>query len=355
MLEKREQSLAAPHGDDLFEEWRSCPDHPWSVFCQKCESTPRGFRLLVNWLKAHPIGRGSELPPNYHEFYDRTAVPAPIRSPITSRVVFPERDSTTRNRKVYSLEEIRSRLRTLASAMKGCGFSKRDILIVTTRLQAEAIPRFGEEIETDLDGLGPRSPEKRSRFFNDLLLAWCIRQADNEKAWRKSDFKKACLSSSLPRREILDLTYLPIESLTIIPDIRASLNETRKRLSSSLMSYRQRQARDKDSVIVDPDGKQEEAPPSEEWEQQWCSNFGLEKNSRMLSRQYLWSLVFIPLLTQLLVHVAGRKELNWKSDSPIVPDEVFKIASRLIHLRYPEHWPDKWQRVKNRYLYKRVR
>ena len=343
-----------PHGDDLFREWQACPDHHWNFFCRKCESTPRGLRLLVNWLRDQPIRRTLDLPPTYRKLYAKTIVPAPLRYPLTSQEVFPEYDLTAVNRNVYSHEETRSRLKTVASAMRSRGFSKRDVLTVTTRLEAEAMPRFTEKIEKDLDGVGLRSRKKRTRFFNHLVLAWCTRQANNECAWRKNDFKKACLSSKLPRRVILNLTYLPNKSLTIVPDIRASLKETRIRHSSSLRAYRQRQVRNEDSVIVDSEGEQEEAPPSEEWEQQWCSNFGMGNKSLTLSRQNLWSLIFIPLVTRLLDRVAGRKE-NWKSDSPPVPDNAFKIASRLIHLRYPEHWADNWQHVKNRYLYKRQR
>ena len=343
-----------PPGNDLFREWLACPDHHWDFFCRKCESAPRGLRLLVNWLRDQPIRRTPELPVAYRKLYVNTIIPTPIRHPLTSQEVFPEYDLTKADRKVYSLKEIRSRLKTVAAAMGSRGFSKKDILTVTTRLHAEAMPRFTEEIKKDLNGMGLRSHQKRARFFNYLVLAWCARQSENERAWGKNDFKKACLNSKLPRWAILNLTYLPIESLSIVPDIRASLKETRIRLSSSLRAYRQRQVRNEDSIIVDSEGEQEEAPPSEEWEQQWCSNFGMGNKSLTLSRQNLWSLIFIPLVTRLLDRVAGRKE-NWKSDSPPVPDNAFKIASRLIHLRYPEHWADNWQHVKNRYLYKRQR
>jgi len=153
--------------------------------------------------------------------------------------VFPEFDSIRGKRLVYSDEEVRRRLNAVSEGMRSQGFFEREIIKVTDRLQAEVKPRFTEAVEELLDQelkLGSR--EKRVRFYNFLLRAWCIREADNERAWKDREFRNACLNITLPREQVLDLTFLYSEILDMVPDIRASLDESRKELSPSIMSFR---------------------------------------------------------------------------------------------------------------------
>ena len=91
-------------------------------------------------------------------------------------------------------------------------------------------------------------------------------------------------------------------------------------------------------------------------EQMLFSRMGMDKQTRETSKQIMWTWVFVPLVNTLLPclpYAKWRKEERAKrteSRKPIIHDNVFKLASTLVHLRYPDRWKDEWQRAKSRCL-----
>jgi hypothetical protein len=91
-----------------------------------------------------------------------------------------------------------------------------------------------------------------------------------------------------------------------------------------------------------------ERPPLE----QWTVELGISKNESLeKQKQRLWSIVFEELVD--LLHpfcIAGSpKRLHLKTTPGAMPEKVFTVASRLMHLAQPDLWPDNATLVKNRY------
>lgn len=207
----------------------------------------------------------------------------------------------------------------------------------------------------------PRPDNDRS-FYDWLWLAWCVRQADHalvlnpprklgkERLGQLEELTRIIASleeKGLSSEIILDLTYIPLElfesgsSEPTYRLLRDSIQESRNDDSDELRAYRQ--------VY----GRVGDARDDRAWEQLFWSRLGTDKQTSDISKQIIWTWIFVPIVITLLPYIRGRKKSGyvngeWQEEKPLVPDEAFKTASRLVHLRYPHIWPDNWQRVKAR-------
>ena len=70
-------------------------------------------------------------------------------------------------------------------------------------------------------------------------------------------------------------------------------------------------------------------------------------------KQVIWSHIFFELVNLLHPYCSGPKRHSWAkrpSRRPLIPDQTFQHASRLMHLAYPALWPnDDYTLVKARY------
>lgn len=286
-----------PSPDELYKEWQVCNrffGHQFG-FCKGCERRPRTYRLLVEWMRAGKF-KGDwidDLPMDLRQVYEKYC---PHGSALGDRFL-----------PSPHCEQHHSRL----------------------------------------------SQEDLKALYGWLLLAWCVRKADHATSLCTPSFENALGTLRANRADvgtILDLTYVPREILERLPDLRKSLEKSRRQLSRSLRSYRQKIAQGKRASLVGPSNKAEEMPPSAGWEQRWSSSLGMDKLTSAFPKQILWTLVFVPVVKVLLPYAKQRKRDRWHrdSDEPILPDDVFKKASHLIHSRYPDLWEDRWQRVRDR-------
>lgn len=296
--------IELPKPAALLDEWRVCSDHVYWEFCSKCQGRPRTFRLLADWMQQGKF-KGDWL----------AELPAPLRKAYRqsqpAKVLDLRLDAAPN---VFTLHKIRP-----------TADGKSIVEVTNDQLSQES-------------------------FQDWLLLAWCVRQAEHERSLRRPDVKKAFSAyapQGLPLPRLLQLTYVPREIIETIPDVRASLDRSRRALSSALMSSQRKIAKGQEAEFL------EEAPPCTDWEQWWATSMGMDKRTSQLSRQWMWTWIFVPLIEALRPLAKCRKQEYWVSrrdgDTPI-PDDAFIQASRLVHLLYPDLWEDHWQRVKARYL-----
>jgi len=82
----------------------------------------------------------------------------------------------------------------------------------------------------------------------------------------------------------------------------------------------------------------------------WKEQLGIDKKtSGPKQRQYIWSLIFVELVDLLRPYCSGPKRLHLSTTPGAIPDQVFVVASRLMHLAQPTLWPDRPDLVKSRY------
>jgi hypothetical protein len=143
-------------------------------------------------------------------------------------------------------------------------------------------------------------------------------------------------------RALLDLTYVQEESIEIIPPLRKFFAEERQRMRLDLLAHYQNSVQGRESKL------REEIPSEPDLETRWALQFGIDKKTNKSSRQVIWTLIFVPLALYLRQFIIGRKQDNWRNSNRIVSDTVFKTASTLVHLRYPDLWSDSWSLVKKR-------
>lgn len=199
--------------------------------------------------------------------------------------------------------------------------------------------------------LVPKTEDPAS-FHEWLLLAWFLRNMDHRKAERNKDFKQALtnlVERDLEKNLLLNLTFLPEELVQNGRELRHFMKCLREDLSPLVRSYKQKIRKNPHIPLKGPSSMDEEEPASREWEMRWLEQFGIEKNTRRISQQYIWSWVFIPLVNLILPVIPRKKKDLETGKHPIMPDEVFIYTSHLIHLRYPELWENKWHRTRDRW------
>ena len=279
---------------------------PERVTCSQCHITGRSFRLLVEWLRFGKF-KGSwieELSPPVRKVFETHRLPSPS--------LFQRSQNTTI-------------------------FSPDTWKLVKKKLSP---------------------PDSQEGFYNWLLLAWSIQQGSQEQAIQNQTLMgkiDAIFDSAPPpivhtkgkfRSMVLTLSYVPQPFLDMALSIRTSLSKDRKRESS---------IRRRESQIT---GTAQEPKADIIWEQLFFSKFGIDKISSDLTRQVFWTWLFVPLVDFLLPYATRRKEKRWivdfsqplpKTEQPFIPDDVFKKASQLLHLRYPDLWKDHWQKIKLRF------
>jgi hypothetical protein len=198
-------------------------------------------------------------------------------------------------------------------------------------------------------------PEDEWTFYKCLLLAEGLVQTDNDRAKKNDKIQEYFGLLGVESTEagtLLNLSFVPIVILDDLPTLRQVFRQTRIDVLSSLQQFRQRTTRGQDARLVDAGGNEVELPVGAGHERLWAQQYGMERNTAELSRQFVWTLIFVPLVHALLPHATRQKRDRWTAgEDPgqlFLPDDVFKQASRLIHLRYPDHWADRWTRVRDR-------
>lgn len=198
----------------------------------------------------------------------------------------------------------------------------------------------------DLSTVIPPPGESKESFADWLIIAWCIRRADHDRALAVRQYATQLdelIKCGTDQQVLLDLTYVPEEIIQSVPRRRAAMFNLRQEVGTVLMSHKQKVAKDIPSRFRD------EQPLNRDQEEAWAAQWGFDKATDNDSKQTLWSLVFVPLTGYLHQYVIGRKLDSWKKETRSVPDAVFEQASKLIHYRYPDLWGDhQWQRVKAR-------
>jgi len=363
-----------PCPDDLFKEWQVCPnlpDHlggyckkceiraltlycqlcksktkPKQVFCDICIRHPRSFRTLVEWMRwGHFRGNWIEdLTGPYQKIFQthRPQIPLPGFENIRRRI--PGLQQSPPQELKFLVDSV---VQLIVEEFPD--INKRTL---KSRLRQALFPRFSVEIESWIKKrLSP--PSSNDAFYEWLLLGWCVRQCDHAHAISRTPFlskiqelSRLCGNSTSPSRlkgfqeRILDLTYVPIDIVETIPDIRKSLALTRGEESSSRRANSQQYG-------ASPDPRSDAAQ-----EQHLFFKFGIDKKTRSSAKQLIWTWIFVPLVLELLPYAKRKKLDRWKEDKrendPFIPDDAFIKASQLVHLRYPDLWEDNWQRVRER-------
>src|SRR5262249_17517620 len=82
----------------------------------------------------------------------------------------------------------------------------------------------------------------------------------------------------------------------------------------------------------------------------WKEQLGIDKKASVpKQRQYIWSLIFVELVDLLRPYCSGPKRLHLSTIPGAIPDQVFVVASHLMHLTQPTLWPDRPDLVKSSY------
>ncbi len=302
-----------PSPKELFLKWQVCHEHPYWRHCRECVTAPRTYRILVDWLRQGRFknDRIEELPKGFQKLF------AQIRQRPHHRENTPKGASSPSEK----FPDLKSLPANLVASL--------------------------------------RPSETKESFYEWLLLAWCIQQVDHARAQAISAFQatiQQLTNQGLKEKTLLDLTSVPSEILVSLPNLRQYLDGVRGELSTPIRSYRQKMFEGRPTQLQDSEGEEEEIPPSFKWEQHLAGKMGMGKLTIKTSRQVIWTWVFNPLVKELLPKAKRKKKDRWKvqvgdegeKEKPFLPDDVFKKASRLIHLRYPNLWDDKWQRVRDR-------
>ena len=207
----------------------------------------------------------------------------------------------------------------------------------------EELPEFPAEARSLIP-----APESENSFTEWLILAWCIRQVDHSNALTKPRIRrelKELMNQGADREQLLDLTYVPRSIIELVPKMRKGMKSVRENDEQRrmLQAHKQKIAKGIKSSFSG------EQVLSKDQEQFWAARFAFDKKTDDLSRQTLWTWIFVPLATYLHQYVVGRKLESWKKDMPPISDKAFEQASTLIHCRYPDLWNDReWRRVKAR-------
>jgi hypothetical protein len=311
-----------PSFSALLAEWAICDQHLFPTFCGQCAAKGRMFRVFVEYLRQ-----------------------GKTKTDLENRL-------TPTIRKRY-----------LQNRPKGLSSFTLNTQGGAIRLHKNKTVNEDYGIPEQMLSLIPKSEDPAS-FHEWLLLAWFLRDMEHRKAERNKDFKQALtnlVERGLEKNLLLNLTFLPEELVQNGRDLRNFMKHLREDLSLSIRSYKQKIRMNPHFPLKGPTGEDEEEPASRAWEKRWLEQFGLEKNTGRISQQYIWTWLFVPLVDFLLPYAIRRKQEHWRSSNtkpidpseteyPILPDDVFKKASQLLHLRYPKLWEDKWLRVRVRTL-----
>jgi hypothetical protein len=82
----------------------------------------------------------------------------------------------------------------------------------------------------------------------------------------------------------------------------------------------------------------------------WKKQLGLDKKlSLQASRQRIWTPLFKELVDLLRPFCRGPKHAYLAETPKAIPEQAFRLASRLMHLACPELWQDQYTSVKARY------
>lgn len=191
-------------------------------------------------------------------------------------------------------------------------------------------------------------PESKNSFADWLILSWCVREADHHLALSRPRLNRKLEKLSergAQLNRILDLTYVPQSIVELLPKIRAGMKSARESNEGRILlqAHKQRIAKGIPSRFT---GEQTLSPGLEKL---WAARWAFDKQTSALSRQVLWTWIFVPLTTYLCQFLQGRKLDYWAKDTPPLSDVLFEEASALIHYRYPDLWDrDQWPRVKDR-------
>lgn len=203
-----------------------------------------------------------------------------------------------------------------------------------------------QKASSDLSTVIPPPGESKESFADWLIIAWCLRRADHDRALRLRKYLTQLdklIKCGADQQLLLDLTYIPEKIVQSVPRRRAAMFNLRQEVGPALMSHKQKVAKSIPSRFRD------EQPLNRDQEEAWAAQWGFDKTTDSDSKQTLWTWIFVPLTTYLHQYVSGRKMNSWKTETLPVPDIVFEQASTLIHCRYPDLWDDhQWQRVKAR-------
>ncbi len=358
-----------PSPNALLGEWRVCSDYaqhiggycskcdalsqtlycttcsaktrPVTPACSECWTRPRTFRVLVEFMRkmkfsGHWISDLQRYAPHLHKIYEMNR---------------PQQVVTVKN-------EIAPGLYRATRAILVPDEGGRHVELKRPRRY------FSRAIRKVI-------PETQESFYHLLLLAWCLRCADHEsilQSLEEPDPERcnqlrelnhmigSLVRQGLSVEEILNLTYVPRYIVEPYPVerpsgvmhypayklFRDSMRRSREGDSERLRRYRQQH------------GKGQDPGDKPIWEQWFFSQFGIDEQTSQVSRQRIWTWVFVPLVNALLPYAKHRKTAGhvngcWEDFKEFIPDDAFKKASRLVHLRSPEIWEDNWQRVKDRY------
>ena len=82
----------------------------------------------------------------------------------------------------------------------------------------------------------------------------------------------------------------------------------------------------------------------------WKAQLGIDKGATIAQQKHrIWSIVFRELVDLLRPSCTGPKHLHLDTTPGAIPEQAFRVASRLMYLSHPKLWPDDPARVKSRY------
>jgi hypothetical protein len=85
--------------------------------------------------------------------------------------------------------------------------------------------------------------------------------------------------------------------------------------------------------------------------QAWKKQLGMSRNTDLETQTHnIWSRIFLELVDLLRPYCSGPKRWHLDTTPSAMPDQVFVVASRLMHLAQPTLWPDRPDLVKSRYF-----
>jgi hypothetical protein len=200
----------------------------------------------------------------------------------------------------------------------------------------------------------------RARPDRLIVLAQLLMTARNAQASQDPGVER-CLNTiaerwGVEKDDLLRWSFFPREMLVALR-IRKGLTVAKKQEGRAVRSLRQLQVRQPGTYGDVPLLKGRKL--SEHERQWWASNFGLDKESGVVSRQRIWGEIELGLC-RLLEPSVMNAHTQWLKAGGELPEEASwraaaRAVSRLLQVRYPDLWPDRPDRIRSRFLYEDLR
>ena len=242
-------------------------------------------------------------------------------------------------------------LRSLSELDQHCAWEawKRDR---SERLSAQqkAVEIYSSMSVAERARIPPETRRRRDRTAGPsltvLTTAWLLTERDNNQTRKTQpvmDFieKSLCRQRGLSIDKVLRSSYVPRQILELA-DVYRFQQMDGKTLGNSIRKLRQLQIHDlpipEDLDVLDPVSREQER---QRWKQ-----LGLGRTLTQTSQPF-WTAFFPPLVDTLL----EGTQLDSLGGAWLASHRAAcRDASHVVHLRYPDLWPDKPDLVRRRYL-----